>query len=197
MMLRKSLSSVSVVRPVMAYTVNNRSFAKESVATNDKQALFASLRNATPDQVLKSADTILADPTLKERDFTLLMAVVGRAGHWQRTLDLIADMEKRGMTPNPLSYHAAVSACANAKQWQKAISTMDALSSSGFIGGTATYNAALGACDQGKQGKKAIAYVADMRAAGVALDADTYKLAISAAEKGGDKAGADALKASM
>merc|ERR1711938_278624 len=105
---------------------------------------------------------------------------------WQSAVQLLESAEARyGVTPNTITYNAAISACEKGGQWERALALLDAMQAAGVAPDTITYSAAISACEKGGQWERALALLDEMQAAGVAPNTITYNATISACEKGG------------
>ena len=74
-------------------------------------------RNAGPSALLHSLESLIGSSVadlLDQRDFVVLMRVLGRAGQFQRAVMLHDQMIALGVKPNLLTFSAALSACADA-----------------------------------------------------------------------------------
>jgi len=96
----------------------------------------------------------------------------------------LREMESRGITPNTISYSAAISACEKEGQWQQALILLREMESRGISPGTISYNAAISACEKGGQWQRALALLREMESRGIVPDTISYSAAISACEKG-------------
>ena len=47
-------------------------------------------------------------------------------------MELLADMRAAGITPDVISYNAAISACEKGQQWQRALELFEAVRASGL-----------------------------------------------------------------
>jgi len=88
--------------------------------------------------------------------------------------------ERYGVTPNTITYTAAISACGKGGQWKKALELLGQMDAAGVARNTITYNAAISACGKGGQWKKALELLGQMDAAGVARNTITYTAVIEA-----------------
>ena len=60
-------------------------------------------------------------------------------------------MRAAGLTPNAISYSAAISACEKGQQWQRALELLEEMKAAGVAPNVISYNAAISACEKGQQ----------------------------------------------
>ncbi|CEM02250.1 unnamed protein product [Vitrella brassicaformis CCMP3155] len=97
-------------------------------------------------------------------------------------LDLLGEMESKGMPPSAATCTAALSVCARAGQWQEAIHLLHRFQDTADV---RTYTAAISACGIAGQWEEALNLMDDMRDEGVAPNVWTYTEAMRACIKGG------------
>lgn len=53
------------------------------------------------------------------------VSACANAGMWERSLELLKEMEENGIKPNEISYSVAIKACSNGGQWKQALALLD------------------------------------------------------------------------
>lgn len=130
------------------------------------------------------------------------LLALARAGEWKPVLELLDKMEsapaERKLTPNAMSFGAAVSTCAAAKQWKLCWQLVGAMDERGVQPNAAFYAALLGACNRSGQWAKALACYSRMQArAGpphnqaIAMDAAVLRSVLQACIEGKQPAQAE------
>jgi len=66
-------------------------------------------------------------------------------------VSLLDGMRAAGVTPNVISYNAAISACEKGRQWEKAVSLLDGMRAAGVTPNVISYSAAIQACAVAEQ----------------------------------------------
>jgi pentatricopeptide repeat protein len=94
-------------------------------------------------------------------------------------------MDKRRITPNVISYNAAISACEKSGQWEKALELLREMDNRIIKPKVISYCAAISACEKGCQWEKALELLREMDKRGIKPDVISYNAAISACQKGG------------
>ncbi len=61
------------------------------------------------------------------------------------------EMQAKGLTPDVITYNAAISACDKGRQWQEALRLVYEMLAKGLTPDVITYNAAIFACEKGSQ----------------------------------------------
>ena len=86
---------------------------------------------------------------------------------WKEALRLLQQMTSRALTPDEISYTAAISACEKSKQWEEALRMLQQMTCRALTPNEISYNAAISACEKGKQweGSAAIAAADDVQGA--------------------------------
>jgi pentatricopeptide repeat protein len=74
---------------------------------------------------------------------------VRKEGQWQKALALLDQMCEKDVTPDVITYSAAISACGNGGQWQQALALLDQMREKDVTADVITYNAAISACEKG------------------------------------------------
>ena len=72
-----------------------------------------------------------------------------KGGKWERALSLRDEMRERGVTPNVISFNAAISACEKGGKWERALSLLDAMRERGVTPNVISFSAAISACEKG------------------------------------------------
>ena len=57
----------------------------------------------------------------------------------------------RALSPNEISYNAAISACEKGKQWEEALRLLKQMTCRALTHDEISYSAAISACEKGKQ----------------------------------------------
>ena len=65
-------------------------------------------------------------------------------------LELLAEVQQKGLAPNAITYSTAISACGKAKQPRKAMELLAKMQQEGLASDAITYSAAISACDKAK-----------------------------------------------
>ncbi|CAE8614970.1 unnamed protein product [Polarella glacialis] len=94
-------------------------------------------------------------------------------------------MAELGITPDEISYNAAISACEKSAQWQVALRLLSvAMPQMRVAPSEVSYNAAISACEKGGQWQMAIGLLHDMSEMQLSPDQITFSAVMSACEKG-------------
>jgi pentatricopeptide repeat domain-containing protein 1 len=173
-------------------------------------AISACSRQATadPDQY-KTALSLLAEVEKKNLDMSVVgynaaLGACSKAGKWQAAIDLLANMEERGLV-DAVSYGTVMAACENGDQWNLVLQYADVMISKGFPLDGLAVTSALHACQQKGLADDALRYLEILktspktslrktagwqrmgaRAPLEGPDSVAYRLAISACARGGD-----------
>jgi len=75
-------------------------------------------------------------------DSYLYTAVI-EACHWQQSLELLAEMESKGIEPSEVTYSVAIKACGAGGQWQKALELLETMRRKKMPINLFVYNAAI------------------------------------------------------
>ncbi|CAE8639941.1 unnamed protein product [Polarella glacialis] len=94
-------------------------------------------------------------------------------------------MPERKLTPNEVSYSAAISACEKVGRWQLALKLLDTMPQISIVPNAVSFNAAISACEKGGQWEMALSLLRQMPHVKISPNTITYSAAISACEKGG------------
>ncbi|CAM9381903.1 unnamed protein product, partial [Hapterophycus canaliculatus] len=112
------------------------------------------------------------------------------APRWPMALELVADMEKRGVEPDVVTYNSLINVLRWGGQREKALTIVEEMNTKGAAGGVRpdviTYNSAIAACASGGEWKKAGQLIDEMRRKGLKPDRYSYTSAIHACSKAGN-----------
>eukprot|EP00973_Karenia_brevis_P080821 11212780-Karenia_brevis.AAC.1 len=78
-------------------------------------------------------------------------------------------MRQRGLSPNVISFSAAISACEKCGQWQRVDPLVDEMRSRGLSPNVIIFSAAISACDNGGQRLHVVPLLDEMRGLGPVL----------------------------
>ncbi|CAM9165858.1 unnamed protein product [Ectocarpus sp. 13 AM-2016] len=108
---------------------------------------------------------------------------------WPMALELLADMERRGVEPDVVTYNSLINVLRWGGQRDRALEILDGMNAKGGAGGVRpdviTYNSAIAACASGGEWKKATQLIGEMRRKGLKPDRYSYTSAIHACSKAG------------
>ncbi|CAB1101619.1 unnamed protein product [Ectocarpus sp. CCAP 1310/34] len=109
---------------------------------------------------------------------------------WPMALELLADMERRGVEPDVVTYNSLINVLRWGGQRDRALEILDGMNAKGGAGGVRpdviTYNSAIAACASGGEWKKASQLIGEMRRKGLKPDRYSYTSAIHACSKAGN-----------
>ncbi|CAM9211127.1 unnamed protein product [Scytosiphon promiscuus] len=109
---------------------------------------------------------------------------------WPMALELLADMERRGVEPDVVTYNSLINVLRWGGQREKALAIVEDMNTKGADGGVRpdviTYNSAIAACASGGEWKKAGQLIDEMRRKGLKPDRYSYTSAIHACSKAGN-----------
>ena len=71
-------------------------------------------------------------------------------------------MTYRALTPNEISYSAAISACEKGKQWEEALRLLQQMTCRALTPNEISYSAAISACEKSKQWEEALRLLQQM-----------------------------------
>ncbi|CBN76149.1 conserved unknown protein [Ectocarpus siliculosus] len=112
------------------------------------------------------------------------------APRWPMALELLADMERRGVEPDVVTYNSLINVLRWGGQRDRALEILDGMNAKGGAGGVRpdviTYNSAIAACASGGESKKASQLIGEMRRKGLKPDRYSYTSAIHACSKAGN-----------
>lgn len=149
-------------------------------------ALFTELKNGC--RRIEETERCLSQmdpPPQNAKEFSLAMNAFGRVRAWQRVLDLLDEMEARGIRPDTVIYNNAITACGRAGEWKSALRLLDEMADKGLTPSIITFSAAISACDLGVQPDHALQLLAEMRRAGFFPDVIVFTAVISACSTAG------------
>jgi pentatricopeptide repeat domain-containing protein 1 len=66
-------------------------------------------------------------------------------------MQLLEEVQAKGIPANTITYNAAISAYEKGGQWQRALQLMKDMQAKGIPANTITYNAAISVCEKGRQ----------------------------------------------
>ena len=95
------------------------------------------------------------------------------------------DADAGVVTPDVISFSAAISACEKGGQWERALALLEEMRERAWSRNVISFNAAISACEKGGRWERALSLLDEMREAGVEPDVISFSAAISACEKGG------------
>merc|ERR1711904_202411 len=98
-----------------------------------------------------------------------------------RALSLLHQMRECGVTPDVISFNAAISACEKGGQWEQALALLDKMRKNGVTPpDVISFNAAISACGKGGQWRRAVSLLDEMPKCGVTPDVISFNAAIFA-----------------
>ena len=115
----------------------------------------------------------------------LTISACGKGGQWKHALELLTEMQTRGLKPDVITFNAAISACERGGQWEHALELLTEMQTQGVTPDVITFGSAISACEQGGQWERALSLLKEMQTQGVEPDVRSFSAAISACEKGG------------
>ena len=160
----------------------NKSEYKPGDQINDIDTLLQAVSVCAPGEVARVLQHSQFRPGAPA--FTTLIKTCGRAGGWDKAVELYQAMKQRGVAANTITCSALINACGKSKQWEKALEIFREMKADGVEANIFTYSALISACAKGRQLDKALEIFRECQAAGVEPDAITYGAVISACEKG-------------
>eukprot|EP00123_Amoebidium_parasiticum_P011079 comp20498_c0_seq2/m.26186 comp20498_c0_seq2/g.26186 ORF comp20498_c0_seq2/g.26186 comp20498_c0_seq2/m.26186 type:complete len:1074 (-) comp20498_c0_seq2:166-3387(-) len=95
--------------------------------------------------------------------------------HWASAVQLLVEMQERGLAPNTISFNTTIAACMYAGQWQVALDVLATMQESGVEADIVTYNSAIGACKEARQLNVALQLLRRMKTSGISPDYVTYQ----------------------
>ena len=125
----------------------------------------------------------------------LTISACGKGGQWKHALELLTEMQTRGLKPDVITFNAAISACERGGQWEHALELLTEMQTQGVTPDVITFGSAISACEQGGQWERALSLLTEMQTQGVEPDVRSFSAAISACEKGGQSERARELEA--
>lgn len=158
--------------------------SKPSDKPKDLEGLSAAVQWARPGtgEIAKLLETCSFKPGPPA--YTTLIKACGRAGHWEKGLELYEYMKSHGVVANSITFSALINACGKCRQWEKALELFTQMRENDVEANIFTYSALISACAKGKQWDRATKVFDEMQEAGVAPDGITYSAMISACERG-------------
>merc|ERR1711988_1314157 len=138
-------------------------------------------------EICKIIDQLLGLPeTLNVRDYTTMIGSLRRVKKFKKALELLADMQVRGITPNDITYSSVMSILASAGRWREALDMLVIIKESSPSGPDAsTYTSAMIACLKGNQWSTALDLFDEVCQTKIPIPEGMYTAAISAYEKAG------------
>eukprot|EP00439_Symbiodinium_sp_Y106_P041879 s676_g5.t1 len=121
---------------------------------------------------------------LSPAHLTVGITTCSGAGDWERALALFASMPKHGISPDTISFSAALSACEKGRQWQMALALFESMQRQEIAPNVITFSAVISACEKGMQWPVALHLFHALPQAQVAPNIISYSAAISSCEKG-------------
>ena len=112
-----------------------------------------------------------------------MLSVFERCGDWRAALDLMEEMDRKGIEKDEHTYSAAITACAQSGEMQMALQLLDSMERNNVCSNY-SYNAAITACEKCLKPAMAMEIFERMKKRGVAANVITYSALISACEKG-------------
>jgi pentatricopeptide repeat protein len=117
--------------------------------------------------------------------YSAAISACEKAGKHQSALDLLKEMDTKGIQPNVISYSAAISACEKAGKHQSALDLLREMDTKGIQPDVISYSAAISACEKAGKHQSALDLLREMDTKGIQPDVISYSAAISACEKAG------------
>eukprot|EP00903_Cladosiphon_okamuranus_P014669 g13597.t1 len=111
----------------------------------------------------------------------------GRAGKWREAAGLIEEMQtEAGITPNAMTYNAAIAACRKGNQPKKVMALLEEMKVRGIAPNAASFSVAMSSLGDAGHSKGPVALFREMDRAGVELEAMCSTAVLSACA-GGNK----------
>jgi pentatricopeptide repeat domain-containing protein 1 len=129
-------------------------------------------------------DAFMEAKQLELKDRTKRIQNCIKSGSWERAISLLGKMRFAGISPDKVSFSAAISACEKSGQWKQAMALMRDMRLEGVAPDTITYNAVISACGKGSEWALALKLFRLMNGDGVEADRITFNAVISACAKG-------------
>merc|ERR1712064_81927 len=85
-----------------------------------------------------------------------------------QALQLLDEMQGRGIAPNAITYNTAISACEKAQQTTRVLQLFDEMQVGGIAPDMITYNAVMSACEKAQQTGRALQLLDEMQVRGIA-----------------------------
>merc|ERR1712118_57970 len=101
-------------------------------------------------------------------------------GQWERALSLLDEMRERGVSPDVISFNAAISACEKGGQWERALSLLDEMRESGVSPNVISFNAAILSCAKASQPGVAMQLFDQLEASQLQVDQVTFNAILDA-----------------
>jgi pentatricopeptide repeat domain-containing protein 1 len=96
--------------------------------------------------------------------YNLGISACAQARNWKKALQLLEEMQAKGVEPNVITYNATISACEKARNWAKALQLLEEMQAKGVEPNVITYSATISACGKGGQWEKALQLLEEMQA---------------------------------
>lgn len=81
---------------------------------------------------------------------------LGKCARWDKALDLLVEMQAKGIPPDVVSYNTAMKACSDCRQWEKAVDLLAKMQAKGISPNVVSYNSAVKAYGNGAQWQKTL-----------------------------------------
>lgn len=118
------------------------------------------------------------------QDYATLICALGRQSLWGEVLESLKSLRCRSLSPDAITYTAAMGALARGQQWELSLELLRETKRHRAPASTRTYAAALTATEKGRQWQHALALLQEMAHLDVEANVIIYNIAISACEKG-------------
>jgi pentatricopeptide repeat protein len=124
--------------------------------------------------------------TLNVRDYTTMIGSLRRVKKFKKALELLADMQRRGITPNEITYSSVMGILASAGRWREALDMLVIIKEASPSGPDASsYTSAMIACLKGNQWSTALDLFEEVCETRIQITEGMYTAVISAYEKAG------------
>jgi pentatricopeptide repeat domain-containing protein 1 len=130
------------------------------------------------------SDAFMDAKQLELKDRTKRIQNCIKSGSWERAISLLEKMRVAGISPDKVSFSAAISACEKSGQWKQAMALMREMRLEGVAPDTITYNAVISACGKGSEWALALKLFRLMNGDGIEADRITFNACISACARG-------------
>ena len=148
----------------------------------DEEGLLQRVRNPhTPAHEVRRAVALLFPKGVYRGCLSMCTSAIsalGRVHACEEALALLETMPQRALTPNVISYSAAMSACEKGGQWQRALELLEGMPQRALKPDVISYNAATSVCEKGGQWQRALELLEGMRQRALKPDVISYNAAM-------------------